>query len=224
MMEYRLQFRDVWANFDLLLWGAAYSLILCIIAGIVGMAIGVVAAETRRNGPRWGRAIVAVYVEVIRNTPFIVQLFFLFFGLSSAGLRLSPEVAAAIALTINIGAYFCEIIRAGLEATPRGQIEAARALGLRDWRIFRAIVLPPALSQAYPALTSQFVLVFLGSAVISQISAPDLTFQAQFLQSRTFRAFEIYFVVTALYVAMALGFKLLFAQSEKHLFPWKGAR
>lgn len=223
-MNYTLQFREVWANFDMLLWGAAYSLILCIIAGFAGLTIGIIAAETRRTGPRWARVLVAAYVEVIRNTPFIVQLFFLFFGLASAGLRLSPEIAAAIALTINIGAYFCEIIRAGLEATPRGQIEAARALGLRDWRIFRAIVLPPALSQAYPALTSQFVLVFLGSAVISQISAPDLTFQAQFLQSRTFRAFEIYFVVTGLYVAMALSFKLLFAQAERRLFPWKGSR
>lgn len=223
-MNYKLQFRDVWNNFDMLLWGAAYSLILCIIAGFIGLAIGVAAAEIRRDGPRWGKALVAVYVEVIRNTPFIVQLFFLFFGLSSSGIRLSPEVAAAIALTINIGAYFCEIIRAGLESTPKGQFEAARALGLRKWRIFRAIVLPPALSQAYPALTSQFVLVFLGSAVISQISAPDLTFQAQFLQSRTFRAFEIYFVVTAMYVVMALGFKLIFARAESVLFPWKGAR
>ena len=223
-MNYQMQFREVWNNFDLLLWGAAYSLVLCIIAGVLGLAIGIAAAEIRRSGPRWGRVLVAAYVEVIRNTPFIVQLFFLFFGLSSSGLRLSPEIAAAIALTINIGAYFCEIIRAGLEATPKGQFEAARALGLRDWRIFRAIVLPPALSQAYPALTSQFVLVFLGSAVISQISAPDLTFQAQFLQSRTFRAFEIYFVVTAMYVAMALSFKLLFARAETALFPWKGAR
>lgn len=223
-MTYKLQFREVWNNFDMLLWGAAYSLILCTLAGLIGLAIGIAAAEGRRNGPRWVRVLVAVYVETIRNTPFIVQLFFLFFGLSSSGLRLSPEVAAATALTVNIGAYFCEIIRAGLEATPAGQIEAARALGLRDGRIFRTIVLPPALSQAYPALTSQFVLVFLGSAVISQISAPDLTFQAQFLQSRTFRAFEIYFVVTALYVGIALSFKLLFARAEPRLFPWKEAR
>lgn len=223
-MNYKMQFREVWSNFDMLLWGAAYSLVLCCIAGFLGLAIGIAAAEARRTGPRWARVLVSVYVEAIRNTPFIVQLFFLFFGLSSSGLRLSPEVAAAIALTINIGAYFCEIIRAGLEATPPGQIEAARALGLRDWRIFRAIVLPPALSKAYPALTSQFVLVFLGSAVISQISAPDLTFQAQFLQSRTFRAFEIYFVVTAMYVAMALSFKLMFTRAERLLFPWKGVR
>lgn len=223
-MTYQLQFREVWSHFDLLLWGAAYSLILCILAGIFGLVIGIAASEFRRSGPRWVKVLTAAYVELIRNTPFIVQLFFLFFSLSSAGIRLSPEVAAAIALTVNIGAYFCEIVRAGLEATPQGQFEAAHALGLRKWRIFRAIVLPPALCQAYPALTSQFVLVFLGSAVISQISAPDLTFQAQFLQSRTFRAFEIYFVVTAMYVAMALGFKLLFVRAETFLFPWKEAR
>lgn len=223
-MTYQLQFRDVWNNFDLLLWGAGYTLALCILAGITGLAIGIITAETRRSGPRWAKVFIAAYVELIRNTPFIIQLFFLFFGLSSTGIRLSPEVAAAIALTINIGAYFCEIVRAGLEATPRGQVEAAQALGLRKWRIFRTIVLPPALSQAYPALTSQFVLVFLGSAVISQISAPDLTFQAQFLQSRTFRAFEIYFVVTAMYVSMALGFRLLFVRAQAFFFPWKEAR
>ena len=94
------------------------------------MLVGTACAWVRAWGPTWGKWIVGGYVEAIRNTPFIIQLFFIFFGLPSLGLRLSPELASVIAMVVNLGAYATEIIRAGIESTPRGQIEAAASLAM----------------------------------------------------------------------------------------------
>ncbi len=219
-----LQFGDIWRNWPLLMQGAINTCIFMACCGLLGLLVGVACGEARRNGPKalqWG---IAAYVEAIRDTPFIVQLFFIYFGLPAFGLRLDAWTAAGIAMVLNLGAYFTEIIRAGLEATHRGQIEAGRALGLSSWLIFVKIVLPPALAKVYGPLVSQFVLVFLGSAVISQISAEDLAFQGQFIQSRTFRAFEVYFVITALYVGMALAIKTGLLRLKPVFFPWRGER
>jgi polar amino acid transport system permease protein len=138
-------------------------------------------------------------------------LFIVFFGLPSAGLRLDAMPAAMIALTINLGAYATEIIRAGIEAVPRAQIEAGRSLGLSGVQVFRHVVLMPALRIVYPALTAQFVLVMLATSIVSQISAPDLFHVASIIQSRTFRDFEIYAIVAAIYLALALALKFVFA-------------
>jgi polar amino acid transport system permease protein len=164
------------------------------------------------------QALVAGYVEVIRNTPLIVQLFIVFFGLPSAGIRLDAMTAAIIALAINLGAYSTEIIRAGLEAIPKAQIEAGHSLGLSGTQVFRHVVLVPAIKIVYPALTSQFVLIMLATSVVSQISAPDLFHVASIIQSRTFRDFEIYAVIAMLYLALALVFRLAFAAIEHMAF------
>jgi polar amino acid transport system permease protein len=148
-------------------------------------------------------------VELIRNTPFIVQLFFLFFGLPMLGVKLSPEVASVLAMVINLGAYSTEIVRAGIVATPRGQVEAAQSLALNRWQIFTRIVLPPALRKVWPALTSQIVIVMLGSAVCGQISTEELSYAANLIQSRNFRAFEAYLVATAIYLGLAVGLRRL---------------
>jgi polar amino acid transport system permease protein len=155
---------------------------------------------------------------VIRNTPLIVQLFIVFFGLPSAGVRLDAMTAAIIALSINLGAYSTEIIRAGLEAVPKSQIEAGYSLGLSGTQVFRHVILLPAIKIVYPALTSQFVLIMLATSVVSQISAPDLFHVASIIQSRTFRDFEIYAVIAVIYLALALLLKLGFAAIEQLAF------
>ena len=109
---------------------------------------------------------------------------------------------------LNLGAYSTEIVRAGLEAIPRNQIEAGHSLGLSGWQVFRHIVMMPALQIIYPALTSQFVLLMLATSVVSQISAPDLFHVASIIQSRTFRDFEIYAVVAVIYLGLALMFRM----------------
>ena len=210
-MSYTFQFRDVFAAWEFLLDGLVLTLELSLVTMVVGSAIGLAGAAARVYGPRWVATPVAVYVEAIRNTPLIVQLFLIFFGLPSAGLKFDAETAAFVALSINLGAYSIEIVRAGLQAIPRSQIEAGQSLGLSPGQIFRYVVIFPALRLMYPALASQFVLLMLATSVVSQISATDLFHMASIIQSRTFRDFEVYIVVAAAYLVLALIFRLAFA-------------
>lgn len=210
-MTYSFQFRDVLAAHDFLLDGLILTLELSVFTMVMGLLIGVSGAAARVYGPAWLRRPVAVYVEAIRNTPLIVQLFLIFFGLPSLGVKFDADTAAFIALSINLGAYSIEIVRAGLEAIPRSQIEAGQSLGLSGVQIFRYVIAFPALKLMYPALASQFVLLMLATSVVSQISAQDLFHAASIIQSRTFRDFEVYIVVAAAYLVLAMLFRLLFA-------------
>lgn len=209
-------FGAVLGQWPALLKGAGVTLALTAVSASIGVALGVVCAWTRTQGPRWAQRLVGGYVEAIRNTPFIVQLFFLFFGLPSAGVRLSPEMASVLAMVINLGAYAAEIVRGGLVATPRGQVEAGLSLALTERQVFLRIVLPPALKRVWPALTSQIVIVMLGSAVCGQISTAELSFAANLIQSRNFRAFEAYIVATSIYLLLAIG--------VRQLMRWAGPR
>ena len=204
MMLNALDFGAILQEWPLLLKGLAWTLGLTTVSAVLGLALGIAAAWTRTEGPGWGRALMSVYVELIRNTPFIVQLFFIFFGLPAMGLRLSPEWASIIAMVINLGAYSAEIVRAGIQATPRGQIEAALSLAMTRTHIFLRVVLPPALQRVWPALVSQIIIVMLGSAVCGQIATEELSFAANLIQSRNFRAFEAFILATGLYLALAV--------------------
>jgi len=210
-MTYSFQFRDVLAAHEFLLEGLILTLELSVFTMMMGLLIGVAGAAARVYGPVWLRRPVAVYVEAIRNTPLIVQLFLIFFGLPSLGVKFDASTAAFIALSINLGAYSIEIVRAGLEAIPRSQIEAGQSLGLSGMQIFRYVIAFPALKLMYPALASQFVLLMLATSVVSQISAQDLFHAASIIQSRTFRDFEVYILVAAAYLVLAMLFRLLFA-------------
>jgi polar amino acid transport system permease protein len=210
-MKYGLQFRDVFAAWESILDGVWITLLLSGVAMVGGLAIGVLCAAARVYGPGWLRRLIGAYVEVIRNTPLLVQLFLIFFGLPSLGLRLDGLTAAMIALVINLGAYTTEIVRAGLEAVPKAQIEAGHSLGLSGLQVFRYIVVFPALKAMFPALASQFVLMMLATSVVSQISVEDLFHAASIVQSRTFRDFEVYTVIGVLYLSLAFAFRGLFA-------------
>ncbi|HEX7867728.1 MAG TPA: amino acid ABC transporter permease, partial [Variovorax sp.] len=191
-MGIEFDFGAVLSEWPLLLRGVAWTVGLTAVGTVLGMIVGTFCAWARADGPKWLRAIVGTYVELIRNTPFIVQLFFIFFGLPAAGVKLTPEVASVIAMVMNLGAYSTEIIRAGIEATPKGQIEAAVSLALSKSQVFLRVVLPPALKKVWPAMVSQIVIVMLGSAVCGQISTEELSYAANLIQSRNFRAFEAF--------------------------------
>ncbi|WP_198972299.1 amino acid ABC transporter permease [Xylophilus sp. ASV27] len=209
-MHYTFQFGDVFAAWPLLLKGAWTTIELSFMAMVLGLGVAVLCAWGKTAGPRPLRFAINAYIELIRNTPFLVQLFFFFFALPALGLRWTPHTAALTAMVVNLGAYATEIIRAGIESIPKGQIEAGLALNLKRWEIFRFVIIKPALRAIYPALTSQFILLMLSSAVVSVISADDLTSVAANLQSQTFRSFEIYIVVAAIYLALSLAFSALF--------------
>ena len=219
-MGYRFQFQVIWENWDLLLAGVGLTLQLSALAIVLGLLVGIVGALCRTSGNRYVSLLAATYVEAIRNTPFLVQLLFLFFGISSLGPRLGSTQAALLALTINFGAYATEIIRAGIQSIDHSQIEAGMSLGLNRRQVFRLVVLKPAIANIYSALTSQMVLLLLLSSVVSQISAKELTFMGNFLRSRTFRDFEVYFALALIYVVLALGFKLLAQLCHRRLFTF----
>ena len=199
-----LDFSAVLVDWPLLLRGLAMTAGLTAVAATLGLALGIACAWARVHGGAALRWSAGVYVELIRNTPFIVQLFFVFFGLPSLGLKLSPEWASVIAMVINLGAYAAEIARAGIQATPRGQIEAARSLALTEAQVFLRVVLPPALARVWPAMVGQIVIVMLGSAVCGQIATQELSYYANLIHSRNFRAFEATFIATALYLGLAV--------------------
>jgi polar amino acid transport system permease protein len=209
-VNYSFQFDAVFAAWPLLLRGTWITIQLSLTATALGLAVAIVCAWIKTSGPKPLRALVNVYIELIRNTPFLVQLFFFFFALPALGLRWTAHSAALVAMIVNLGAYATEIIRAGIESIPRGQIEAGLALNLKRHQVFRFIILKPALKAIYPALTSQFILLMLSSAVVSAISADDLTSVAANLQSQTFRSFEIYIVVAVIYLLLAMAFSALF--------------
>ena len=200
-----------WLNdaVSLIASGAAMTIFLIAVSAIAGIVLSILGAAARRSRHAVLRQGIAGYVELIRNTPFLVQLFFIFFGLPSLGIRLDPVVAAILAMTLNMTAYTTEIVGAGLDAVPKGQREAALALGLRPRVVFMKIVLPQALKVIYPALTSQIIIMMLESAVVSQIAVRELTYEADMLQARTFRAFETYLIVTLVYLAMSIGLRRL---------------
>ncbi len=223
-MNYTFQFGDVFAAWPELLRGSWLTIRLSVYAMVLGLIVAVVCAVGKTGGPRPIRWLINAYIEIVRNTPFLVQIFFVFFGLPAAGLRLSADTAALIAMVVNVGAYATEIIRAGIESIPRGQIEAGKALNLNPFQVFRFVVLKPALRAVYPALTSQFILLMLTSAVVSAISADDLTSVAANLQSTTFRSFEIYIVVTGIYLALALSFSFVFRTIFRIVFAYPDRR
>lgn len=201
----QFDFSAVLAQWALLIKGVAWTLGLTALASVIGVGLGVLCAWARVHGATWLKWLAGTYVQLIRNTPFIVQLFFVFFGLPAAGVRLSPELASMIAMVINLGAYATEIIRAGIEATPKGQVEAAQSLAMNPRQIFTRVVLPPALRKVWPALVSQIIIVMLGSAVCGQISTEELSYAANLIQSRNFRAFEAFIIATGIYLLLSIG-------------------
>lgn len=206
-MAYTFDFSSIWEYREYLVNGVLGTIRLTVVGTLLGVMIGIVGAAARAWRLPGLAQLYAAYVELIRNTPFIVQLFFVFFGLPSLGIQLNEWQAATLAMVINLGAYSTEIIRAGIEAVPKGHIEAALALAMSRFQIFYHVVLRQALLKIWPALSSQIVIVMLGSSVCSQISAEELTFGANFIQSRNFRAFEVYFITTALYFLLALSLR-----------------
>ena len=221
---YTFNFAPVFQSYAELLVGVWLTLRLSCVAMLIGLVVSVLGAVGKTSGIRPLVFAINAYIEIIRNTPFLVQIFFIFFGLPSIGLQLTPNTAALLALVVNFGAYGTEIVRAGIESIHKGQIEAGTALGFSRHQVFRYIVLKPALRTVYPALTSQFIYLMLTSAVVSTISADDLTAVGNDIQSRTFASFEIYLTITAIYLAMSLGFSAIFDAIQRAAFRYPLSR
>ncbi len=214
-----LEFAPILAQWPMLLDGAWVTLKLAAVATGLGFVIGTFCAVGRNSSVRWLSALCAGYVEAIRNTPFLVQIFLVFFGLSSIGITLSAFTVAIIALTINVGAYTGEIMRAGFNTVHAGQWEAAECLGLSRAQVYWHVVLRPAVERVYPSLTSQFILLMLASSITSQISVSELTGNANYIQGVSFRPMETYIATGVLYFVLALVMRLAFWLIALAVFP-----
>jgi polar amino acid transport system permease protein len=221
-----LRFFEIFRNVDyvnLLFAGAALSAGLTLAAGILGFGIAMVLAFLRHRKVAGIHRIAAAYVEFIRNTPLIVQLFFVAFGLPLLlGYQWPFWAHALLALVLNFSAYFAEILRAGFNTVGKGQEEAAQAMGISPMIIFLKITLPQAVGKMFPSLSSQFIFLFLTTGIISEIGVRDLTNAGIFVDSRTFRTFEVFVTLTAIYIGISLSFKALMVGLYRVLFPWVG--
>lgn len=217
-MAYQFEIGTVLQQWEHLAEGAAMTLGLTATSIAVGTVIGTAGAVASTYGSAWLKKLAAAYVESIRNTPFLVQLFIVFFGLPTIGLQVDALTAALLAMSINLGAYSTEIIRAGVQAIHPSQLEAAMALAMTRWQMIRHVVLVPAFEKVYPALTSQFTLMMLTSSVVSGISVEELTAVASRIDSETFRTFETYITAMMLYIGMALLMRLGFYGLGQVLF------
>lgn len=202
--------------------GIGMSVGLTVGAAVIGFAVAILLACARRSDRRIFRWPAACWIEVLRNTPLIVQLFFIVFGLPMLlGYRWPFAASGLLALAINFSAYYAEIVRSGLDAVADGQGDAARALGLGKARTFILVALPQAIGTAYPSLVSQFVFLFLTTGIISEIGIEELTWSGRFIADRTFRDFEVYLVLAVIYVLLAVAFRAVFTLFDRRAFAWR---
>jgi len=219
-MGYSLDFGVVFARFPELLSGAVGTIGLALAGMALAIIVGILGVAARRSRFLLLRLLVIAFVDVVRNTPFLVQIFFIFFALPLLGLRLNPTVTAIIGLGLNGGAYSIEIIRGGVDSIQKGQVEAGLALGLHRAQVFRLIVLKPAIRAVYPSITSQFILLTLTTSICSSIAAYELTTVADRIESDTFRSFEVFFTVTAMYLAISWLMNALFAAFSRRYLSY----
>ncbi len=226
MFDFR--FYEIWRSQEFvqaLIDGALTSFWLSSIGGCLGFCLGLMLAISQEKSVFWGiRYTARSYIELIRNTPFIVQLFFVAFGLPLLmDYQWSFYASALLAITLNFSAYFAEIVRSGIDSIDKGQIEASKALCLTKRETLMDIVLPQALVKVYPSLVSQFIFLFLTTGLVSEISIEDLTWAGRFISDRNFRDFEVFIVLTVMYMALAWLFKLLLQLLKRYAFPWAEA-
>ena len=186
-----------------LLWAACGTLKMAVLAYAVAVLVGLLIALARRSRRRTTAAIAAWYVELVRGTPALTQLFLIYFGLASAGVVLSAFIAAVIGLGLNYAAYMSEVYRAGIDAVHRGQREAALAIGMTNALAMRSVILPQALRIIVPPMANYAVSLLKDTSVASLISAPELMLRARDLSSEYFMPMELYLLVGAMYLVMA---------------------
>jgi polar amino acid transport system permease protein len=208
-MGYTLNFNLIWRHFDKLWGGLLLSLELAVISIAIGVVIGLVLAVWYVSAGRVVRAIIAGYVEFIRNVPLILLVYLVFYGLPTVvDLAYSAPTSFVLTLSVYSGAYLVEVFRSGLEAVPRGQLDAGKAIGLTPWQRLVHVRLPTMLRITLPALSNTFISLFKDTSIASVISVPELTFGAQWINFNTFRIVEVYLVTTAMY--LVTGYIMLF--------------
>jgi polar amino acid transport system permease protein len=208
-MSYHVNFNFIWKYFDNLSWGLVLSLELAVACIALGILIGLGGALLYIDGPRRLRPLVTAYVEFIRNVPLLLLVYLVFYGVPSVGgFKYGPVESFIITLSVYAGAYLIEVFRSGLDAVPRGLIDAGKAIGLTPFQRLIHVRLPTMFRVVLPSLSNTFVSLFKDTSVASVIAVPELTYGAQWINFNTFRFVEVYAVVTPMY--LVTGYTILF--------------
>jgi arginine/lysine/histidine transport system permease protein len=198
--------------------GAKFTLVLAIFTVVFGVLLGVILALMRISNNKLLNFLGTAYVEFIRGTPVLVQVYLIYYGLPSVlGLNLPDMAAGILALSINSGAYVAEIIRAGIQAVDKGQLEAARSLGMKYSTAMRYIIIPQAVKNILPALGNEFIVVIKESSIVSVIGIHELMYNADTVRGNTFRAFEPLIIAALMYFVMTFTLSKLMGRAERRL-------
>ena len=197
------------------------TLKLTAVSLMMAVGIGLIVAFMKISKNRGLRAIAYVYITVIRGTPLIVQLMFLYFGITAI-VVLSSFWAGSLALAVHAGAYVAEILRGSIQSIDRGQMEASRSLGVSHWKSMRLVILPQAFRRAIPPLGNQFIIGLKDSSLVAYLGVAELYGTALFAQAENFMPFETYVVAGMYYLVLVLIFSLLVSRLEKRMDPMKG--
>ena len=212
-------------NLPILLRSVLESVWITLVVFTLALIIGTILALIRLNKKnRVFYYIATTYVEIMRNTPVLVQIFFIYFGLPQFGIRLNPIVAGILALTINNSAYICEILRSGIQAVSRGQREAANSIALSEFSIFVFVILPQALRNIFPSLINQFIMTLFGTSLLTALDVKELSQVSSILASRTARTMEIFIVATIIYYGVSTLLSAILRFINKKYFPSMGER
>lgn len=200
-----------------LFWGATVTLRVTVLSIVIGLLIGIVAGLARVWPNTFLRTVASAYIELVRGTPLLVQIFLVYFGLPALGLNLDPFVAGIIAMGVNSGAYVGEIVRGGIESIAQGQMEAALSLGMTWWQAMYYVILPQAFVRILPPLGNEFIALLKDSSLVSTIAIAELTRTGQIIITRTFKSFEIWSGVALFYFVMTYAISRVVKYSEKRL-------
>jgi polar amino acid transport system permease protein len=204
-------------GFPLLMGGLKFTLILASVSIIFGFVIGVFIAIERVYGKKWAYGLSTAYVEIIRGTPLLVQLFILYFSLPQVGIHLSPLMASIISFSLNSGAYQAEYIRGALQAVEKGQMRAALSLGMTKGQAIRRVILPQALRKVLPSWTNEFVYLIKYTSLAYLVGVPELTAQGEFFASRNFEFMSVFLSVALLYLVVIFALTWTFSAIEKRV-------
>lgn len=214
-MDTWLLFKESLPNF---LMGISITLEITIVALIIASFIGLIVGLINIGNNKILKSIARVYIDLIRGTPLVVQAFFLYFGIAGAvGIQIEAEVAGIIVISLNAGAYMAEIFRAGIMAVDKGQMEAARSLGLSYFKAMKKVILPQAFKNMIPAILNQFIISLKDTAILTVIGVRELTQTGQIIIASNFRAFEIWSMIGILYFIMIMGLSTVFRRMERRL-------
>jgi polar amino acid transport system permease protein len=217
-MAYQFRFDVVWANKGFLLAGVATTVHVTVAALSIGIVAGLIVGIARMSKRRWLNRPALGYVEVFRNTPALVQLIWVYYCLPLfTGLNFGATTSCIVALAMNGSAYLAEIFRGGIQTVDRGQVEAARALGMSYAKTMRKVVLPQAFRRMIPPMVNESVALLKFSSLVSILGVADLTYQAQVLSTTTFRPLEIFTGIAAVYFALCTSLSYLAARLERRL-------